>query len=41
MPRLNGLLTIVDSVNLLLLPAMLGWIGAWLSVRRHLALIDP
>lgn len=34
-------LTVYASVNLLLLPAMLGWIGAWLSVRRHLALIDP
>jgi cell division transport system permease protein len=30
-----------DGVYLLLLPAALGWLGAWLSVSRHLALIEP
>jgi cell division transport system permease protein len=30
-----------DSLGLLLLPAALGWFGAWLSVGRHLALIEP
>ena len=30
-----------DSLTLLLTPAALGWFGAWLSVSRHLALIEP
>jgi cell division transport system permease protein len=30
-----------DSLSLLLLPALLGWFGAWLSVGRHLTLIEP
>jgi len=30
-----------DSLSLVLLPAALGWFGAWLSVGRHLALIEP
>lgn len=30
-----------DSVYLLLAPAALGWFGAWLSVSRHLARIEP
>jgi cell division transport system permease protein len=30
-----------DSLCLVLLPAALGWFGAWLSVGRHLALIEP
>ena len=34
-------LTLFDSLGLLLLPAALGWFGAWLSVSRHLALIEP
>ncbi len=34
-------LTPADSMTLLLLPAALGWFGAWLSVGRHLALIEP
>jgi cell division transport system permease protein len=29
-----------DSLSLLLFPAALGWFGAWLSVGRHLALIE-
>ncbi len=33
-------LPLADSVGLLLLPALLGWLGAWLSVSRHLALIE-
>ncbi len=35
------LLTPVDSLSLLLMPAALGWFGARLSVGRHLALIEP
>jgi cell division transport system permease protein len=31
----------LDSLFLLLLPAALGWLGAWLSVSRHLAAIAP
>jgi cell division transport system permease protein len=34
-------LTPGDDLVLLLLPAALGWFGAWLSVGRHLALIEP
>lgn len=34
-------LTAGDSLSLLLVPAALGWIGAWKSVGRHLALIEP
>lgn len=34
-------LTFGDSLSLLLFPAALGWFGAWLSVGRHLALIEP
>lgn len=30
-----------DGLSLLLIAAMLGWFGAWLSVGRHLALIEP
>ena len=30
-----------DSVALLATPAALGWFGAWLSVSRHLALVEP
>ena len=30
-----------DSLAVLLLPAALGWLGAWLSVSRHLGLIAP
>ena len=33
-------LTAADSVSLLLLPAALSWFGAWLSVGRHLAIIE-
>jgi len=29
-----------DSLKLLIFPAALGWFGAWLSVDRHLALIE-
>ncbi len=38
--QLNAL-TLGDSLALLLTPAALGWFGAWLSVSRHLALIEP
>jgi cell division transport system permease protein len=38
--QLNAL-TLNDSLYLLLVPAALGWFGAWLSVSRHLALIEP
>jgi cell division transport system permease protein len=31
----------VDAAILLVLPAVLGWFGAWLSVGRHLKLIEP
>jgi cell division transport system permease protein len=34
-------LTPADSAGLLLLPLALGWFGAWLSVGRHLKLIEP
>ncbi len=37
--QLNAL-TPGDSLALLLTPASLGWFGAWLSVSRHLALIE-
>lgn len=30
-----------DGLSLLIFPAVLGWFGAWLSVGRHLALIEP
>lgn len=30
-----------DSLALLLFSLYLGWLGAWLSVARHLSLIDP
>jgi cell division transport system permease protein len=30
-----------DAAGLLLLPAALGWFGAWLAVGRHLAVIAP
>ena len=30
-----------NSVALLTAPAALGWFGAWLSVSRHLALVEP
>ncbi len=33
-------LPLADSLVLLLLPALLGWLGAWLSVSRHLALFE-
>lgn len=38
--QLNAL-SLGDSVALLATPAALGWFGAWLSVSRHLALIEP
>ena len=34
-------LALIDSLGLLVFPAALGWFGAWLSVGRHLALIEP
>ena len=34
-------LTPRDSLFLLVLPTALGWFGAWLSVGRHLARIEP
>ncbi len=34
-------LTPTDSAGLLLLPLAMGWFGAWLSVGRHLKLIEP
>ncbi|MBI1991604.1 MAG: ABC transporter permease [Betaproteobacteria bacterium] len=34
-------LSIDDGLSLLLIAATLGWFGAWLSVGRHLALIEP
>jgi cell division transport system permease protein len=30
----------IDTLNLLIIPAGLGWFGAWLSVGRHLALVE-
>jgi cell division transport system permease protein len=35
------LLTIDDSLSLLLFAAWLGWFGAWLSVSRHLSEFEP
>lgn len=34
-------LTPGDSLILFVFPGVLGWFGAWLSVGRHLALIEP
>ena len=34
-------LTPADAAGLVLLPLALGWLGAWLSVGRHLKLIEP
>jgi cell division transport system permease protein len=34
-------LTLGDGLSVLIFPAVLGWFGAWLSVGRHLALIEP
>lgn len=31
----------IDSLSLLIFPAVVGWFGAWLSVGRHLTLIEP
>lgn len=31
----------VDGLSLLLIPAALGWLGAWLAVGRHLVAIAP
>lgn len=31
----------IDSLGLLIFPAAVGWFGAWLSVGRHLTLIEP
>ena len=33
-------LSLIEGLALLLTPAALGWFGAWLSVSRHLALIE-
>ena len=33
-------LSLIEGLTLLLTPAALGWFGAWLSVSRHLALIE-
>jgi cell division transport system permease protein len=30
-----------DSLSLLLFSLYLGWLGAWLSVARHLSQIEP
>jgi cell division transport system permease protein len=30
-----------DALALLLMPAVLGWFGAWLSVGKHLAQVEP
>ena len=30
-----------DSISLLLFSMYLGWLGAWLSVARHLSQIEP
>ena len=38
--QLNYLQT-ADALALLLMPAVLGWFGAWLSVGRHLAQVEP
>lgn len=34
-------LTLGDSLSLLLFSIYLGWLGAWLSVNRHLSQIEP
>lgn len=34
-------LTLSDSLSLLLFSVYLGWLGAWLSVARHLSQIEP
>lgn len=34
-------LTLSDSMSLLLFSVYLGWLGAWLSVARHLSQIEP
>ncbi|MFA6921787.1 MAG: permease-like cell division protein FtsX [Gallionella sp.] len=34
-------LTLSDSLSLLLFSIYLGWLGAWLSVARHLSQIEP
>jgi cell division transport system permease protein len=34
-------LTVSDSLSALLFAAVLGWFGAWLSVRRHLHAYNP
>jgi cell division transport system permease protein len=34
-------LTLGDSISLLLFSMYLGWLGAWLSVARHLSQIEP
>lgn len=41
MPMQLGHLNWGDSLYALLLSAALGWLGAWLSVRRHLRAQDP
>ena len=33
-------LSLIEGLTLLLTPAALGWFGAWLSVSRHLALVE-
>jgi cell division transport system permease protein len=38
--RLQGL-SLGQSVGLLAAAGSLGWLGAWLSVSRHLSAIDP
>jgi cell division transport system permease protein len=34
-------LSLEDSLSLFLFSALLGWMGAWLSVGRHLGQIEP
>jgi cell division transport system permease protein len=34
-------LAVLDGIVLLVLPLILGWFGAWLSVGTHLRLIEP
>lgn len=34
-------LSAADSLGLLGLPTALGWLGAWMSVHRHLKLLEP
>jgi cell division transport system permease protein len=34
-------LSLGDSLTLLLFSMYLGWLGAWLSVARHLSQIEP